>query len=117
MTMKIIEVKSKETLDELYKDSALTWEGLTLDSLEDAVEWVKQYAEFKDEPTAYVTKGSVMNDVYYLTGRNAYPKRLNIVSFKLSDLSNLNSKMFIDRLAVGARWFDDIVDNDLNREG
>ena len=58
-----------------------------------------------------------MNDVYYLTGSNAYPKDLTIVSFKLSDLINLKTKLFIDKFNVGARWFDDIVDNNLRREG
>lgn len=115
--MKTVNVTTKDILDELYSDSALTWEGLDVSSIGDAIDWIRNYAEFKEDPTVYITLGSVMNDVYYLTGSNAYPKDLTIVSFKLSDLINLNTKLFIDKFNVGARWFDDIVDNNLRREG
>lgn len=116
MEIRNIMVTEKAVLDELYQDSALTWEGLALDSIPDAADWISKHTTFKKEPvTAYITPGGVMNEMYGLTGDNAYPKNLTIVSFKLSDMENLGSLMTA-RFAVGGRWFDDIVDNNQRRE-
>ena len=57
--------------------------------------------------TYYIYLGSQVNDYYRLTGDNAYPKDLNFLTIK-----NYYGK----KLQVGARWFDDIVDNNLRRE-
>ena len=114
--MLIEKVTTKEQLDRLYNDSALTWEGLSEDSIEDAKNWILSLTGFKtDEVTAYVTKGREMNEFYGLTGDNAYPDDLTIVSFMLSDMEN-PEKLFIPRFEVGGRWFDDIVENNLRME-
>lgn len=64
----------------------------------------------------YVTSGKDMNEFCGgLTGDNAYPDDLSIVSIKLSDIKDV-SKIILRRFEVGGRWFDDIVDNNRRRE-
>ena len=113
--MNKIEIKTKEQLDELEQDSALTWEGLdTSDgSLKEMFDWIKKYTEVTEN--VYIISGALMNVTYGLTGTNAYPKDLHIVSVKLSDMKE-PMKVAIPRLQVGGRWFDDIVDNNRRRE-
>lgn len=115
--MKITEVTDKGGLDALYKDSALTFLGITRDSIPDVLQWVKLYTEFKtDEENVYVVSGNTMNNFYGLTGINQYVPHLNIVCVKLSDLKN-PLKLALPRFRVGGRWFDDIVDNNARHEG
>lgn len=56
-----------------------------------------------------------MNEKYGLTKDNAYPKDLNIISIKLENIKNI-FKVAVQRFNIGARWFNDIVDNNLERE-
>lgn len=114
--MEIITVTSREVLDELYKESALTIEGLDLNTLTDFKDWIVDTTK-KDmiNERFYIIKGRVMNEVYILTGNNAYPDDLNIVSVKLSDISDWQ-KLVIPRFQIHGRWFDDIVDNNAMRE-
>jgi len=65
--------------------------------------------------TFYTFKGSDMNKYYKLTGDNKYPNNLTFLSFPLDGLSTGKLAMF--KLRMGARWFDDIVDNNARREG
>ena len=111
--MEIINVTSGEQLERLYDTSALTLEGLAAESILDFMEWVKERTEVKNE-IIYITKGEIMNDFYELTGDNRYPNNLNIVSISGNDI-NLMPLSFA-RFEIGARWFDDIVDNNLRRE-
>ena len=114
--MKKIIVQTKAQLDELEKESALTWEGLTTDeeSLTQLFDWIKSYTPMKQE-VAYVITGATMNLAYGLTGDNAYRDDLHIVSVKLSDIENVGA-IVIPRFQVGGRWFDDIVANNRRRE-
>ena len=115
--MKLVEVTDKSGLDALYKDSALTFEGITRASIPDVLDWVKLYTEFKtDEENVYVVSGATMNSFYGLTGTNQYVAHLNIVCVKLSDLKN-PLRLALPRFRVGGRWFDDVVDNNARREG
>ena len=101
---KIIEARTKKDLDELYKNSALTIEGLDSDSIVD-------FAHGGTVDKVVVTEGRLMNKVYGLTGNNAYPKYLTIVSILGDTLP-----MTMRRFEFGGRWFDDIVDNNARRE-
>ena len=114
--MKKITVQTKAQLDELEKESALTWEGLTTDeeSLTQLFDWIKGYTPMKQE-VAYVITGATMNLAYGLTGDNTYRDDLHIVSVKLSDIENVDA-IVIPRFQVGGRWFDDIVANNRRRE-
>ena len=109
----IINVDSK-TLEELVKGSALTFEGLAESSFDEFLDWVKDVAGLKTR-RLYVTKGRLANSEWLLTGDNAYRNDLNIVSVKLDDMEDWN-KIVRARFQVGARWMDDIHDNNVIRE-
>ena len=116
MDFKVSESTS-ETLEELYNNSAFTYEGLTEESIKDLVDYLKDfYKPELAEVTVYVTSGKLMNDHYNLTGSNRYPDDLNIVSLKLDNFNDVG-RLAILKLRIGARWFDDIVDNNARREG
>lgn len=100
--MEIIKVETKEQLKALYDCSAMTWEGLRSEDFEIALQECGQ-ADAK----GYLIKGSVMNKICKLTGNNAYPDDLNIFSIdKFKGLA----------MNYGARWIDDIIDNNARRE-
>lgn len=103
-----------KTLKELVDGSALTVEGLAEPSIDDFLDWVEKTAGLKVR-RAYVTKGSLANREWGLTGDNAYQDGLNIVSVKLDDMEDWN-KVVIPRLQFGCRWLDDIHDNNVRRE-
>ena len=63
----------------------------------------------------YVTEGKDMNAAEGLTGSNAYPDDLHIVSFKLEDITNWQV-LTLPRLRVGGRWMDDVLENNRRRE-
>lgn len=113
--MKTINVTKKEQLDTLYNQSALTWEGLSADeeNLEAVFNWLKVNNAITNEtPIVHIISGILMNNTYNLTGDNAYPNDLTIVS-----ITNIDQmKIAIPRFQVGARWFDDIVKNNARRE-
>lgn len=112
---KIYVTTKKEELDALYNQSALTFEGMNIsnENLSDIIEWLKSHnAITNEEPMFHVTKGRLMNKVYKLTGNNRYPDDLNILSIT----NIIQSKIVVPRFEVGGRWFDDIVDNNAERE-
>ena len=104
----------KEKSDILYNTSAITMEGLSEDSIIDYINWIKEYCTMTSEDV-YIISGKTMNEYYNLSGKNAYNDELTIVSIPLNQLNNID-KLAIARFEVGARWFDDIVDNNRNRE-
>lgn len=112
-------IKNVTTADELdFLGSALTFEGLSTDdeNLDAAVKWMKKHgADFKPEASVYVTKGAVMNQIDGLTGSNAYPSDISIVSFRLEDITGWQN-LILPRFNVGARWLDDVRDNNKRRE-
>lgn len=111
------EVITFKDLMALYNDSALTLEGLALESVLDWFNMLLTQTEFKNETvTYYVTSGATMNKYLGLHGYNCYQDNLTIVSFKLSSMVNPMATA-IPRFSYGGRWFDDIVDNNLSREG
>ena len=104
----------KENFDLLYNTSAITIEGLFEDSISDYVNWIKQHSKMNCD-NVYVISGKVMNEYYNLSGTNAYNDDVTIVSVPLeSNLGAMN--LSIKKFEIGARWFDDIVDNNLDRE-
>ena len=114
--MNIINVTTKEQLNKLYNQSALTWEGLSSDeeNLNAVKDWLKEHKAFlhDNEPTFHIISGGLMNEQYGLSGDNTYPKDLTFVS--VTDINQM--AITIPRFEVGGRWFDDIVDNNLRRE-
>ena len=106
--------KDKENFDLLYNTSAITIEGLFEDSISDYVNWIEQHSKMNCNDI-YIISGKVMNEYYNLSGTNAYNDDVTIVSVPLE--SNLDAiNLSIKKFEIGARWFDDIVDNNLDRE-
>lgn len=101
--------------EELYDDSALTLEGLDLDSLDDYAKYLDEECGLEENAVFHVIDGYTMNDLYDLSDSNAYPDDLHIVVIKLSDLIKPNS-IIMKRFNFGGRWFDDVVDNNARRE-
>ena len=114
--MKVKNVDSGSELEYLYNNSALTWEGLVIteDSLSQVSDWLKSKDALTGEPSFYVITGKFMSDYYKLTGTNRYQDDLNIVSVD-PECINLG-KVIIARFESGGRWFNDIVDNNEDRE-
>lgn len=106
---KIINVSMYSELKFLYDSWALTFEGLDLNDIEKVIDYIKEKSKEPVEPVAYVIKGQYMNEVFKLTGSNAYPDDLNIVAFYPFGS--------VIAMFIGARWFTDIVDNNAEREG
>lgn len=117
--MKKIFVNTREQLDELIADSSLTWEGLIVDSddaYKQVTDWMAEHGAKPKTDNVYITTGKTMNALEGLTGSNAYPNDLSIVSFKLSEIENAMA-LAIPRFSVQGRWMDDIVENNRRREG
>lgn len=97
----------------LEKGSAFTWEGMATseDNLQSIVNFFKENTPTVKLPIKfYIWSGKTMNELYNLAGDIAYPDDLSFVSIPLDcwpDLGNLP----IIKFQVGARWLDDIVDN------
>lgn len=102
--MKLINVETKEQLQELTKAWAMTWEGLSEDSFEEAMEMC---CEDGVDGIGYVITGKRMNEICGLTGDNAYPDDLHI--FMIKNFKGL-------AIQYGARWLYDIVRNNADRE-
>lgn len=114
--MKTISVTTHDELEAL--DSALTWEGLAVDekNFQAVKDWMAEHGAKLKTDTIYVTKGAAMNAAEGLTGDNAYPDDLNIVSIMLENIENWQA-LTIPRFEVGGRWMDDILDNNRRRQG
>ena len=112
--MEIIEINTKEQLDELYKDWSLTFEGVITSEAEKYRDYFIGWTQIDKTKPCYHISGRTMNQVYHLIGRNKYPDDLNIISFKLDTFKDV-SKIAIVRFEIGGRWFKDIVDNNERR--
>lgn len=113
MNKKILTTESE--LKTLYNQSALTWEGLVDndESLGQVIDWLKEHGVDTAGIVFNVVKGETMNKIYKLDGKNAYETTLNIVA-----LTGINTaKIVTARFQVGGRWFDDIVNNNKDRQG
>lgn len=108
--MKLIKLTNRYELNELYTTSCFTWEGMSdneenLAAIENAI---RENGYKEEECVFYTYKGKLMNEVYELNGGNVYPDDLTFIS--IPDFYNPVFKM-----QYGARWFDDIVDNNARR--
>ena len=101
--MEIIKVETEEQLKALNDCSAMTWEGLIEEDFGAALDMCGA-----EGAKGYVTTGKVMNEICHLTGNNAYPDDLTIFSIdKFKGLA----------IMFGARWMDDILSSNADREG
>lgn len=98
----ITRITDKEGLKDLYEKWAMTWEGLSEDSFQEAMDMCGG-----EGVKGYIIKGRTMNEICHLTGNNAYPDDLNI--FAIYPFKGL-------AITVGARWMADIIDNNARRQ-
>lgn len=109
--MKVIKLTNEMELDRLYETSCFTWEGMsdTEENLAAIESAIRENGYTEEECVFYTYKGKLMNEVYELNGDNSYPEDLTFVS-----IPNFYNPIF--KINYGARWFDDIVDNNARRE-
>lgn len=113
-----IYVNSNKQFEKLYNSSALTLEGLddTDKNLYGFANWIKNLSEISNPLNMYIIKGKQMNEQYGLSGKNKYPAELRIVCVDLKDIKQVD-KIIMPRFEINGRWFDDVVDNNVRREG
>ena len=110
--VKVPEGRVDEYLDKFFVTSAFTFEGLDISNKRGNREMeklIRKNGYEGDELLCYWFNGNVMNEKYNLTGDNRYPDDLTFVV-----IPDFYNPMF--KLSVGARWFDDIVQNNAYRE-
>lgn len=109
MRYNIIDCKESD-LKDLYNGSALTYVGTSID--DDHLEWLvnclKEHGWEMKQPDFYVIKGKLLNEVYNLTGDNAYKDSLNILCIKLSNLT-IDAAITMSMLELSGRWFGDVI--------
>lgn len=113
-----IYVNSNEQFEKLYNSNALTLQGLddTDKNLYSFANWIKNLSEISNPLNMYIIKGKQMNEQYGLSGKNKYPDELRIVCVELKDIKQVD-KIIMPRFEINGRWFNDVVDNDVRREG
>lgn len=100
-------------IKELENGSAFTWEGMTSDedNLKAITEFFKEHTPSVKLPITYYTwSGKLFNEIYGLAGTTAYPDDLSFLAIALDQWSEMGRLPMI-KMQVGARWLDDIVDN------
>lgn len=120
-TIKIEKIATQAQLDELYILNAIALEGLVEDDIHHFVDWIERDCRCKflnDDIKVNIIKGKTMNEFYGLTGNNAYQDDLTIVAIPFTQIDTHDiGKLALKRFTIGARWYDDIVYNNLRREG
>ena len=112
-----IEEVGEDKIKELADKSAFTWEGAftTDEALQKIVDDFKESTPIQLPVHFYTWKGKLFNEIYGLTGSNAYPDDLNFLSVDLDNWSEMGN-LPIFKMKVRARWLDDIVDNNAIRQ-
>lgn len=90
----------------------------------DINEWKEGYKKLLNEEgimdldtsSIIVFNGADLNADLKLHGDNAYPEDLTCMMFPLNNVIHMG-KLAMFKLRMEDRWFDDVVDNDLRREG
>ena len=107
---------NEEKIRELEKGSAFTFEGFMkkdANKLIDILE--KNKTGIKTPVTIYTWNGELFNTIYGLTDDNAYPNDLTFISIDLNSFTDIG-RLAVVKLEIGARWLDDIVDNNAYRQ-
>lgn len=105
-----------EMFKKFYSTSCFTFEGMDISDKKATKAFKEEFEKLARETgftekkmIGYFYSGEAMNRRFKLTGSNAYPDDLTFVSIP-------NYYNPIVKLKVGARWFDDIVDNNSIRQ-
>lgn len=112
-----VEMVFDDKIEELANDSAFTWEGMdySKENLQAIVDDFKKNTDIILPVHFYVFDGRTMNRMYNLTGDNAYPENLSFVSINLDNWASME-KLPMYKMQVGARWLDDIIENNKARQ-
>lgn len=112
--VKVPENREMEMLTEFYNESMFTFEGINMDDRNNlyVLEQILLETGYKlkeDERVWYWFKGRCMNEHFALSDDNAYN----------DDLTFLVIPKYYNplvKMKIGARWFDDICDNNARRQ-
>ena len=107
---------TREDLEKLYSTSGFTFEGLLCEKecLDDLTKFLDEFIKPEVEVLKiYRITGKLMNEYCDLV-KDPYPDKLSIVTIPLDQLCNI-PKLAIVKINVGARWFDDVIDNNKQR--
>ena len=116
MSKFIIKEPKMNELAHLDETEAIVEEGLEDNSIQFFVNWVSDLAGTQNNVViVYKIKGAMLNEAWSLTGDNRYPDDLNIVAISFDQIA-FPGKLAIPRFNVGARWWSDILENNLRRE-
>lgn len=85
-------------------------------NLHSFAKWIKNLSEVSNPLNMYIIKGKQINEQYGLSGKNKYQDEFRIVCVDLEDIKQVH-KIIMPRFAINGRWFNDVVDNDVYREG
>lgn len=111
---KIVEA-DESTIKKLELSSALTIEGLNIESFGEALEFIDNECGGLKEGDIYTWNGELFNEIYNLKGRNAYTDDLTFFCVPL-DLALDIQKLSVTRFQFQGRWLDDIVYNNRVRQ-
>ena len=118
--MKTVLIKATEQdIEELRNKSAFTFIGAggNLNDWMIGINDILKQHLINQVSRFYTWNGKLMNDMYELTQNNAYQDDLNFLAFDITEIPmDQIGKLSMLKLAMGARWLDDIIDNDLARE-
>ena len=116
--MKLVNVENFEQFKELVDGSAFTWLGMTSDEGNlKAIEKAFKEANVMDpdqELEVHIWTGAQGNEWMGLI-RDPYPNDLTCLSFPLDQFNNIGTLSML-KIQLGARWLDDIYDNNLRHE-
>ena len=116
--MKTVLIKAtKQDIEALRNKSAFTFIdiGGNLNEWMVGINDVLKQHSINQVSKFYTWNGKLMNDVYELT--NTYKDDITFLAFDITEIPmDQIGKLSMLKLAIGARWLDDIVDNDLARE-
>ena len=107
----------KDKIMELKNGSAFTWEGMDAseENLQAIVDDLKENTNIVLPVNFYKWSGETFNEMFNLTDANAYQNDLTFLAIDLDNWSALGN-LPIYKMQVGARWLDDIVDNNTVRQ-
>lgn len=96
---------TEQDIQRLYDEDAWTWLGMTTDddNLQSIIDWFKEEGCPLKKEEFYVMTGKQLNNFKIpLTGDNAYPEDLTILSIELDNITDV-SKLFIKKFEVGLK--------------
>lgn len=118
--MKTVLIKATEQdIEELRSKSAFTFIGAggNLNDWMIGINDILKQHLINQVSKFYTWNGKLMNDMYGLTQNNAYQDDITFLAFDITEIPiDQIGKLSMLKLAMSARWLDDIVANDLARE-